>query len=67
MGSVLYSVIGDGEGGFVGVAALLVLKGDSKRDVAFLLKTVFFLGWLGVFSTAAAKYIVYFSIYFGIY
>ena len=51
----------------MGIAALLVLEGDGKRDVAFLSETVFFLGWLGVFSTIAAKHIVYLGTHLSIY
>ena len=66
-GSVLYSVIGDGEGGFMGVTALSVLEGDGKCNTAFLLKTVFFLGWLGVFSAPVAKRVIWLSIYLSTY
>ena len=50
----------------MGIAALSVLEGDGKRNAAFLLKIVFFLGWLGVFSTVAAKYIVRLGMCLGI-
>ena len=50
----------------MGVAALSALKGDGKRDAVFLLKIVFFLGWLGVFSVVAAKRIICLSTRLGI-
>ena len=51
----------------MGVAALSALKGDGKRDAVFLLKIVFFLGWLGVFSAVAAKRVVCLGTRFGTY
>ena len=60
-GLVLYSIIGDGKGGFIGITALLILEGDGKCDIIFLSEIVFFLG------RAVAKHIVYLSIFFGIY
>ena len=58
-GSALYSVTGNGVEGFIGVIALLVLEGDGKSNIAFLLETVFFLGWLGfLYRAAAPKYAV---------
>ena len=49
-------------GGFVGVVALLALEGDGKSNMAFLLETVFFLGWLGfLYRAAAPKYTAYLS------
>jgi hypothetical protein len=62
IGSALYSVTGNREGGFIGVIALLALEGDGKSNIAFLLETVFFLGWLGfLYRAAAPKYIAYLS------
>ena len=59
---VLYGVIGNREGAFIGVTALLAPGGDGKRNIAFLLETVFFLGWLGFFSRAAPNRVARFSI-----
>ena len=61
MGLVLYNIINNKKGGFIDITTLLVLKGDSKYNTAFLLKIVFFLG------RAVAKYIIYFNIFLSIY
>jgi len=42
-GSALYSVIGNGVGGLIGVIVLLALEGDGRSNTAFLLETVFIL------------------------
>jgi hypothetical protein len=54
----LYSVIGDGVGGLIGVIALLALEGDGGSNMAFLLEIVFILR-----RATAAKRVVYPNIY----